>query len=324
MIRKYAVLPLVLAIMLILTLISREPPKNIPETGYSLAEARKTLDAIAKTPRPIGSAGHDQARDWLMAKLSSYGLEVSSQKDVGVRQANFDARRKGAVSVSPYENIIAVLPGRDRAAKAVLVMAHYDSVAYANGASDDAAGIASVLEAARVVAAGNPPQRDVIFLLTDAEELGMIGAKEFFDRLPLAARVGVVVNAEARGSRGRAIMFQTSTGNRDIIDIWARNAVAPVGNSLANAVYQRLPNDTDLSVPLAMGIAGINAAYIDGLHDYHMPTDNIENIDPASLQHLGVFVLTTTRALSNAAKLPAATGADSAYFDLFGLMAVRS
>jgi acetylornithine deacetylase/succinyl-diaminopimelate desuccinylase-like protein len=323
MLRKYLLLPAAIGLALLLAIISRQPPAGDAGTGFSLPKATATLTAIAGEPRPVGSPAHDRARDWLIANLTGLGLNVTTQKDVGIRQANFDGRRGGAISVSPYENIIAVLPGTNPSAKAVLLMAHYDSVPYADGASDDAAGVASLLETARVLAKGQKPLRDTIFLLTDAEEVGLIGAQEFFDRHPLAPRVGVVINAEARGSRGRALMFQTSKGNAGILEHWASNAVAPAGNSLANAVYQQLPNDTDLSVPLAKGIVGINAAYIDGLHDYHMPTDSIANIAPESLQHLGNFVLTTTRSLSNASALPDVTGAERAYFDVLGLFVMR-
>lgn len=327
MLRNILLLPIVVGLAILLALWARTPPSGDGGTGFRLAEAQATLEAIAREPRPVGSAGHDRARDWLVARLQGLGLEVSTQAGTGVRQANFDKRRKGSVSVSPYENIIAVLPGRDRGAKAVLLMAHYDSVAYAPGASDDGAGVAAVLETARVLAgsarAGQGPLRDTIFLLTDAEEVGLIGAQEFFDGHPLAARVGAVVNAEARGSKGRAFMFQTSAGNRALIDLWAGHAVLPTGNSLAGDVYRLLPNDTDLSVPLAKGAAGINAAYIDGLHDYHMPTDSIARTDMRSVQHLGNFALTTTRALANAAELPRVSGGNATYFDFFGLFVIR-
>lgn len=320
--RNFLLLPIVVAIAVILALWSRLPPSGDGGTGYALVQAQKTLDAIAREPRPVGSVGNERARTWLKARFSALGIEVRTQAGIGVRQANFDKRRKGSISVAPYENIIAVLPGRDRQAKAVALMAHVDSAPWANGASDDAAGVAALVETARVLAAGPKPARDVVLLVTDAEELGLIGAQEFFGRDPLAARIGAVVNVEARGSRGRAFMFQTSPGNAALIDLWADNAVGPSGNSLANNVYKLLPNDTDLSVSLAKGIAGINAAYIDGLRDYHMPTDNIENLDPAAMQHLGNFALTTTRALAMAEALPVQAG-EAVYFDFFGLFVVR-
>lgn len=320
--RNYLLLPLVVACAIALALWARLPPSGDGGTGYSLVEANKVLDAIAREPRPVGSPGNAKAREYLKERFAALGLEVSTQSGIGVRQANFDARRKGSVSVSPYENIIAVLPGADRTQKAVALMAHVDSAPWANGASDDAAGVAALVETARVLAAGPKPKRDVVFLVTDAEELGLIGAQEFFDRHPLAARVGAVVNVEARGSRGRAFMFQTSPGNAGLIDLWADHAVAPSGNSLANNVYKLLPNDTDLSVPLAKGVTGINAAFIDGLYDYHMPTDNIENLDPKAIRHLGNFAVTTTRALAMADAIPA-QAREVAYFDFFGLFVIR-
>ncbi len=320
--RNLLLLPFVVAAALALALFSRVPPGGKDGSEYSLAEASKTLDAIARTPRPVGSVGNANAKTWLVSRFSSLGLDVDTQQGIGVRQTNFDKRRAGSVNVSPYENIIAVLPGRDRAAKAVVLMAHYDSAPWANGASDDAAGVAALVETARVLSAGPKPARDVVFLVTDAEELGLIGAQEFFAFHPLAKRIGAVVNVEARGSRGRAFMFQTSPGNAALIDLWASNAVGPSGNSLANNVYRLLPNDTDLSVPLAKGITGINAAFIDGLYDYHMPTDSIDNLDPAAMRHLGNFALTTTRALALAESLPTQAG-EAAYFDFFGLFVVR-
>ena len=320
--RNFILLPVVVACAIALALWARVPPAGDGGAGYSLVEAQKTLDAIARAPRPVGSVGNAKTREWLKARFAGLGLEVRTQAGIGVRQANFDARRKGAVSVSPYDNIIAVLPGRDRSAKAVALMAHYDSAPWANGASDDAAGVAALVETARVLAAGPKPARDVVFLVTDAEELGLIGAHAFFDLDPLARRVGAVVNVEARGSRGRAFMFQTSPGNAALVDLWAANAVSPTGNSLANDVYLELPNDTDLSVSLAKGVTGINAAFVDGLYDYHMPTDNIANLDPAAMRHLGNFALTTTRALATADALPARAG-EAAYFDFFGLFVIR-
>jgi hypothetical protein len=320
--RDYILLPVVVALAIAIALITRVAPFGDGATGYNLKDAQATLHAIATEPRPVGSTGHAKAQIWLLKRFKDLGLEVDKQSGIGVRQANFDARRKGAISVAPFNNIIATLPGRDRNSKAVALMAHYDSVFGANGAADDGAGIAAMLETARILSKGPKPARDVIFIATDSEELGLIGAQEFFDRHPLAKRIEVVVNVEARGSRGRAIMFQTSPGNAELIELWAANAVQPTGNSLANNVYQLLPNDTDLSVPLAKGVSGINAAFIDRLKDYHMPTDTIENLDPHALKHLGNFAVTTTRALAFAEKLPG-QGIEAAYFDFFGLFVVR-
>jgi Peptidase family M28 len=322
--RNFILLPIVVAAAILFALIARTPPAPRmsgapPDSQFSVTKARALVGEIARAPHPVATAENARVRGVLVARLQALGLNVETQRGTGVRQA---LRRGNAISVSPYENVIAVLPGRDPTLKSVLVMAHYDTVPWSKGASDDGAGVAAVMETARVLASGPRPLRDTIFLLTDAEEVGMIGAQSFFDLHGLANKVGAAVNVEARGSNGLAIMFQTSPGNSQLIDLWADHAIRPSGNSLANAVYDKLPNDTDLTVPLRKGIIGINAAFIDRFADYHMPTDNIANLDTRSLQHLGDYAVTTTRALAFAPQLPKATG-DSAFFDFFGYGMIR-
>jgi hypothetical protein len=322
--RNFILLPIVVAAAILLALIARTPPAprmsgTQMDSEFSVTKARALVGEIARAPHPVMTAEHARVREVLIARLQALGLNVEIQAGTGVRQA---LRRGNAISVSPFANIIAVLPGRDPAQKAVLVMAHYDTAPWSNGASDDGAGVAAVMETARVLVSGPRPLRDTIFLLTDAEEVGMIGAQSFFDMHSLASKVGAAVNVEARGSNGLAIMFQTSPVNGQLIDLWSDHAIRPSGNSLANAVYDKLPNDTDLTVPLRKGIIGINAAFIDRFADYHMPTDNLANLDPRSLQHLGDYAVTTTRALANAPQLPSQSG-EAAFFDFFGFGMIR-
>jgi hypothetical protein len=318
--RRYALLPLVVLAAMMLAMWTRQAPFPSARSGFSLAKAQEIVADISRAPHPAASAENARVRQSLVTRLQALGLTVETQRDVGVRQAD---KRKGAISVAPLENVIAVLPGRDRNKPAVALMAHFDSADWSYGAADDGAGVAAVLETARLLKAGPQPARDVIFLITDAEEVGMLGAQSFFDQHRFASRdngrpgIGVVVNVEARGSRGRAFMFQTSPGNAALVDLWANNAVFPSGNSLATDVYEQMPNDTDLSVPLSKGIMGINAAFVDGFADYHMPTDTAANLEPAALQHLGDFAVTTTRALAMAEALPL-QAKDSAYFDVLG------
>jgi Peptidase family M28 len=315
-------LPLVLALAVLTGWLGGQPPavRSGEAAGqFSTSRASALVANIARAPHVSGSAEHARVRDVLVATLRGMGLETEIQRSFGVRQFS---KFGNAISVAPVENVVAVLPGRDRSQPGVAVMAHYDSVAFAPGAGDDAAGTAAVVETARLLRAGPQPVRDVYFVITDAEELGLIGAHVFFNESPLAKRVGTVVNVEARGSRGLATMFQTSPGNAALVDLWARNAIAPSGNSLTSAIYRLLPNDTDLTVALAAGKVGINAAFIDGQFDYHSPTDSPANLDKRTLQQLGDFAVTTTRALAVAEVLPP-RGGDAAYFDVFGIGVVR-
>ena len=113
-------------------------------------------------------------------------------------------RRAGAQSGRP------AAPGAGRGgAGAVLLVAHYDSRPNTPGAGDDASGVAVVLETVRALAAGPPLGRDLIVLLSDGEELGLLGARGFAAEHPWMDEVDLVLNFEARGSRGPAAMFET-------------------------------------------------------------------------------------------------------------------
>ena len=74
--------------------------------------------------------------------------------------------------------------------------------------------MAAALETVRALKASGPGKRDVMVLLTDGEEPGLYGAKAFFTSDPARTHVGVVINLEARGNRGRAVMFETHRQRR--------------------------------------------------------------------------------------------------------------
>ena len=212
-------------------------------------------------------------------------------------------------SCARVRNVVARLGAAGR--QAIAVVAHHDSVAAGPGVADDLSGAAATVELARALAAGPPLPRPVVFLVTDGEEAGLIGATAFAGpsaatgaspgAVPWARRyeVGAVVNLEARGTTGPAILFATSGAPR-----WLPAALAalprPVTTSLAAAVYAFLPNDTDLSAFETAGIPGVNLAFADGAVRYHSPRDDLAHLDPRSVQHEGDAALALVRALAAA------------------------
>lgn len=274
-------------------------PVDAPATEFSAARAMADVEVIAKAPHPIGSPANAAVRDHLVARMTALGLSPQIQRAQVLRQED------GWIAGGAVENVIGVLPGTDRAAPALAIMAHYDSVPGSPGAADDAAGTAAALEIARAIKAKGQPARDVILLITDGEESGLLGAQAFFDQHPLADRVGFLLNMEARGNGGRAQMFQTGADNAGAIELFRNSAVSPVASSLTVFLYEHMPNDTDFSVPKARGIAGLNYAFIGSQFDYHAPTSTPANLEKGSLQHLGAQVLAAADAAAFAAALPA-------------------
>lgn len=274
-------------------------PASAPATAFSAARAMPDVEIMAKVPHPTGSPANAAVRDHLLRRMSALGLAPQVHRTQVLRHRG-DAAFGGVV-----ENIVGVLPGRDRASPAVAIMAHYDSVAGSPGAADDAAGTAAALEIVRALKAQGTPARDVIVLITDGEESGLLGAQAFFDQHPLAARIGFVLNMEARGGAGRAQMFQTGPENGGTIALLRKGSISPAASSLTVFMYEQMPNDTDFSVPRARQISGLNYAFIGGQFDYHSPTSTAANLDKGSLQHLGQETLAAAREAAFVPSLPA-------------------
>jgi hypothetical protein len=214
------------------------------------------------------------------------------------------------------KNVLARLPGSSNEG-AVLLVAHYDSRPQTAGAGDDASGLAAILETLRALKAGSPLRRDVLVLFSDGEELDLLGARVFVDRHPWAAEVQFVLNFEARGRSGPAVMFESGPGNLELIREFAAAAPHPLANSLSYEIYRRMPNDTDFTVFKREGIAGLNFAFIGSHPAYHTRLDSVDRLDRASLQHQGSYVLALTRRLGNLEQVER-SGADAVYFNPLG------
>ena len=98
----------------------------------------------------------------------------------------------------------------------------------------------------------------MIFLITDGEERGLLGADLFMREHPWRHDPGVVLNFEARGTGGPSYMFETSTGNAWMIRALQAAVPQAQATSVAYEIYRRMPNDTDLTVFKAGGLAGMN------------------------------------------------------------------
>ncbi|HET6978699.1 MAG TPA: M20/M25/M40 family metallo-hydrolase [Pyrinomonadaceae bacterium] len=279
--------------------------------SFSSGRAIKHLQAITKQPHPPGSIEHANVRQYIVEALRSYGLEPEIQTATAI-----DRQRDTVLLAGTVRNVIAKLQGTENS-KAILVTGHYDTSPQAFGASDDGAAVVAMLESVRALKAGPPLKNDVIFLFTDAEEEGLLGANGFISEHPLARDVGLVLNFEARGNGGPSIMFETSNNNGWLIPEFAKAAPHPVANSLSYEIYKRLPNTTDFTVFKNRGLDGLNFAYIDGLSSYHTPLDNIQRINEGSLQHHGTYVLALTRHFGNV-DLRQIRSANAVYFDVLG------
>jgi hypothetical protein len=277
-------------------------PADAPAGEFSAGRAMVTVRAIAQRPHPVGSADHDRVRDYVLAEFARLGLTPQTQAGTGVFR-----RYTGKV-----ENIVARLPG-SASTRPVMLAAHYDSTRRGPGAGDDAHGVAVLLETLRVLGQSARLRNDVIFLVTDGEEAGMLGAALFMNGHPWRGEPGVVLNFEARGTGGAATMFETSQNNAWLVHALRTAVPAANATSFAYEVYRRMPNDTDLSVFKRDGLAGMNFAFIEHPEWYHRPQDDAAHLDLRSVQEQGRYALALTREFG-ARDLNQPPSGDAVYF----------
>lgn len=285
---------------------------NKPLAEFSTKRALVHIKTISQKPHYVGSENHNQVANYLRYELTKLGLETSFQDGYTLTDWGNLVKSK---------NILARIKGSQNG-KALLLLSHYDSAPHSAspGASDDGAGIATILEGVRAFLHNKTPHKnDIIILFTDAEELGLNGAALFVTQHQWAKDIGLALNFEARGTSGPSYMLmETNNGNAGMVKNFATaNPTFPVSNSLMYSIYKMLPNDTDLTVFREQGsIQGFNFAFIDGHYNYHTAQDDIHHLDINSVAHQGSYLMPLLNHFSNADLNSTAAMEDDVYFSI--------
>ena len=265
------------------------------ETEFSLEKALNHLKKITQESHYVGSKEHKNVQNYLVSELQKMGFETEIQIQTAINKKWFAA--------TTAENIIAKLKGTG-SEKALLLLTHYDSNPHSSlGASDAGSGVVTILEGLRAFLAKNEtPKNDLIILISDAEELGLLGAQAFVDKHPWTKDIGLVLNFEARGSGGPSYMLMETNGKNSklLSEFLAAKPNFPAANSLMYSIYKKLPNDTDLTIFREdANINGFNFAFIGDHFDYHTAQDSYERLDKESLLHQADYFTTSLNYFSN-------------------------
>ena len=308
----------VLAIIFFLSFEGLRPPAprpaSVPASEFSAARAREILNHLVGdgVPHPMGSAQNDVVRGRVLDEFASAGY-------LPTVQTGFACDEQG--DCGSVQNVLARLDGSEPG-PAVLLAAHYDSVPAGPGAFDDGAGAATVLAIARIFKSLPQLRHSIIFLIDDGEEAGLLGARVFVNQHPWAKDVRAVVNVDSRGTSGPSLMFETGDANEWALHLYAQHAAHPNTSSVFYTAYKQIPNDTDFTVFKAAGYQGLNFANIRDVVHYHTPLDNLENADPATLQHDGDNALSSLQAFANA-DISNPPKSEAVYFDLLAICTIR-
>ncbi|WP_439129490.1 M20/M25/M40 family metallo-hydrolase, partial [Polaribacter sp.] len=210
--------------------------KNVSETAFSLDKALFHLKNISKEAHYTGAKEHKKVQSYIVKELQKMGLEVEIQTQTAIN--------KKWLAATTAENIIAKIKGTTNG-KALMLLTHYDSNPHSSlGASDAGSGVVTILEGIRAFLAKNQtPKNDIIILITDAEELGLLGAQAFVDAHSLTKDVGLILNFEARGSGGPSyVLMETNGKNSKLLsEFMAAKPNFPAANSLMYSIYKKLP-----------------------------------------------------------------------------------
>jgi hypothetical protein len=281
-------------------------PASAPADEFSAARALPYIQALATQPRLVGTSAHAEAEAYLIAQLRQLGLEPQVQKAVSV--SGFGAEE--------VENVLARLPGSKIGGKAVLLDAHYDSVVSGPGASDDASGVATLLETARALKASNRPRaNDVILFFEDGEEQVLKGSAAFVAEHPWAKDVGLVLWFDTPILTGPSYAGATPS-NSWLIPQCAQAAPYLLASSFGPEIDQLLGDHSpdvfeSAGYPeLGFGSRGISAYY-------HTALDDAAHMDLNSLQHQGSYALSLVRYFGDL-DLTAPNSGDALYFNVFG------
>lgn len=268
-------------------------PNYTDDSKFNVTKQKEHINNIAKKPHSIfDEESKKEVRDYLISELKELGLEpeIYGYEDVYEKRSNSNV---------DLENIYAEIKGKSDSY--IMLATHYDSShakkeRYSEkdgslGAADAGYGLSTILETLRVIKeSGVQLENGIKILLTDGEEYGLLGAKEAVKESEILEGVNYVINIEARGTKGPAVMFETSPNNTPVIDLY-EHSKKPFSYSVAPEIYRLLPNWTDFTVFLENDLTGINISVLDGLENYHTPNDNPENLSQKSMQHYGDQVL---------------------------------
>ncbi|TNE50216.1 MAG: M20/M25/M40 family metallo-hydrolase [Deltaproteobacteria bacterium] len=311
-----------LSALLIVTM--QQPPSPKPAKAsakeFSAIRAMTHVKSMAKKPHPMWSKANVEVRRYLLQQLRQLGRKPLIQQRPLPRYGLHP--RASRLAGKPVTNVMVRMRGT-KSTGALLVAAHYDSAHRGPGAADDGAAVAAMLETIRALKHHPALANDVIFLFTDAEEIGLWGAKLFARYHPWMKDVKLVLNFEARGAAGPSLMFETASNNGFVMEQFAKGDPAPRGSSLFFEVYRRLPNDTDFTVFKRAGVQGLNFAFIEQVRHYHQPTDDAEHLSRASLQDHGEHMLSLVRTFGAANLGKVKTSPNVVYFDVLGRHLVR-
>jgi hypothetical protein len=281
-----------------LAALPKRAPLAEPPAAYSADRLMVHVNFLAapeREGRGFGSRGLEAAADYIGEQFAAAGLKPGG--DNGTFFQAFSAKGGADNAEKRLRNVVGVLPGSNPQMKgeAALLTAHYDHLGFGwpgaraeatgklhPGADDNASGVAVLIELAKVLAAGPPPPRTIVFVAFSGEEAGLLGSRHYVKNptpAPLAGIVGVV-NMDTVGRLGdRPVSILATESAREWPFVFS-------GITAVTGVQTRsIPGASESSDQQAFIEAGVPGVqlFTSATLDYHRPSDTPDKVDGAGL-----------------------------------------
>ncbi|MBL8271809.1 M20/M25/M40 family metallo-hydrolase [Steroidobacter sp.] len=259
------------------------------------ASVAANLGAVAVVIRSVGTSDERFAHTGRMVydvsapRIPAFSLS-NPDADVLSRQLKTNKQTRLRVKSSAREmpstwsaNVIGEIPGTDRAGEIVLLGAHLDSWDLGQGALDDGAGVAIVVEAARLISRmDRKPSRTVRVVLFANEEFGLSGAKEYA-RLIGEEHAKHVLAMEADTGIGPVIRLETQVAPESLGAIEKmRKAMEPL---VIDSGVNTASGGADLGPLRALGVPVLDPVLDATLYFdvHHTMNDTLAKVDAKTL-----------------------------------------
>jgi hypothetical protein len=175
------------------------------------------------------------------------------------------------VEWSESHSVYGELKGTVKPGEIVLFSAHDDTAYTSPGATDDSAGVASVMELARAFAAGPKPPRTMRFIAWGGHELGLLGSETYLRTHPAEVpQIVAIINYDVIGATLGTLDW-TGTGD----DRWFKFLRQTQSSLGMEGPGNSGPSGTDVTNFSALEIPGVQIGQEHSLGQNHTPGDNL-------------------------------------------------
>ena len=245
----------------------------------------ETLSLDSYEGRKTGTKGAEMARTYLTGRLQKIGLKP--YPGMSSYEQSFEVKGRNGAAAIEGKNLIAYIPGKTD--NVIVISAHYDHIGVIknevfNGADDNASGVAGLLQFAKHFSKDRP-NNTLIFAIFDAEEMGLLGAKAFVAKPPVALeKIKLNINMDMISHNDKGELYAAGTFKYPQLKGYLVTTNPKLKLLLGHDDPKMGQNDwTNQSDQGAFNAKNIPFIYfgVEDHKDYHKASDEYQNINKA-------------------------------------------